>query len=233
MNYIWVFVIIGGLAAIVVVYQLVDHRADRREPAKSAAIPVPAPQAGPAIKANLETALVSNNKPQEDKAPIPSVARKRRVNGFSGVPSSNTTNTTISDNSAPDNQSLSLHELVKIAYRAKEEQNDAAAFNAFLQALKLYPESLAAPYFVIEIGTLLKSQGAYDAAINLFSEGRNLPATLQNPILDQEFVQNIAYLRIAKNILLERMISPLPLHQLPADIMAEIDHEFAEWSVMA
>ncbi|EGO63744.1 tetratricopeptide repeat protein [Acetonema longum] len=227
MNYIWIMIIVT-LAAIVIAYQLVDCQ----DQVKPDATPVPPAGLASAIEAAVTEPPVSNKIPQEDNnVPIPSVVRQSRAaNRHSGALSASAPS---GGEAAPVHQPLaSLDELVKIAYHAKEEQNAALAFNTFLQALKLYPESIAAPYFVIEIGNLLKAQGAYDAAINLFSEGRNLPAMLQNSMLDQEFVHNIAYLRIAKNVLLERTIGSIPLHQIPADVLAEINHEFAEWSVM-
>lgn len=126
-----------------------------------------------------------------------------------------------------------LDNLLDIAFEQKEEKNAAGALLVFRRALQLYPDSDAAPFLVMEIGTLLKNLGAYDEAIQVFADGRNTTALKQDATLDQEFISTIAYLRIIKNILLDHRLGLMPFAAIPDPIMKEIEAEFREWRNLA
>lgn len=125
--------------------------------------------------------------------------------------------------------SNSLEDLLDFAFSQKGRQNLPLALDTFRQAYKLYRDSEAGPLLVIEIAGLLKTKGAYDEAVMVLSDGRGLAALQQNPLLDQEFVNTIAYLRIVKNTLMQNRIGFVPFQRIPADIVKEIDEEFREW----
>ncbi len=125
--------------------------------------------------------------------------------------------------------SNSLEDLLDFAFSQKGRQNLPLALDTFRQAYKLYRDSEAGPLLVIEIAGLLKAKGAYDEAVMVLSDGRGLAALQQNPLLDQEFVNTIAYLRIVKNTLMQNRIGFVPFQRIPADIVKEIDEEFREW----
>ena len=122
-----------------------------------------------------------------------------------------------------------MDELLDYAFLQKEQHNFQDALLAFRQIVKLYPDSSAAPFAVIEIGNILKMRGAYDDAILAFAEAKTLPALQNNYQFDQEFVSTIAYLRIVKNVLVHRRLGFLPYEKIPADAFQEIDAEFREW----
>ncbi|MCE5284729.1 MAG: tetratricopeptide repeat protein [Pelosinus sp.] len=126
-----------------------------------------------------------------------------------------------------------LDELMDYAYDQQEQKNIQQAFAAFRKALTLYGESESAPFIVIEMGNILKNKGAYDEAIQVFSEGRNLPALQYDDLLEQEFVSTIAYLRIVKNILLAQRLGFIPYNEIPGAVFAEINAEFSEWRDLA
>ena len=126
-----------------------------------------------------------------------------------------------------------LDELLDYAFEQKEEHNDVQALAAFEQILKLYPDSDAAPYIVIEIGNILKNKGAYDEAIKAFSEGKMLPSSRRKVEFEQEFINTIAYLRIIKNTLVHRRLGLIPFSNIPESVMNEIDAEFREWRNLA
>lgn len=125
--------------------------------------------------------------------------------------------------------SNSLDDLMDFAFSLKEQEDYDQALNVFRQALKMYPDNSAAPFLVIEIGNILKNKGAYDDAANIFSEGRNLPELKNDHLLEQEFINTIAYLRIVKNSLLQQHFGFIPYSDIPATVLKQIDVEFREW----
>jgi tetratricopeptide (TPR) repeat protein len=126
-----------------------------------------------------------------------------------------------------------LDDLMDYAFVQKEQNNFPQALAAFRKAFDLYADSESAPFIVIEIGNILKNKGAYDEAIQIFSEGRNLPALQYDDMLQQEFVTTIAYLRIVKNILLAQRLGFIPYNEIPGAVFAEINAEFCEWRNLA
>lgn len=122
-----------------------------------------------------------------------------------------------------------LDEFLELAFMHKEELNFAVALKYFREALKRFPESEAAPFLVVEVANILKNRGAYDEAIKVFTDGRNLPGLQQDGTLAQEFTETIAYLRIVRNTLLERRLGFIPYHKIPSDVYHDINAEFREW----
>lgn len=129
-------------------------------------------------------------------------------------------------------ESDDIDDLLEFAFVSKESRNYTAALGAFSRALTLYPNSEAAPFLVVEIGNILKNKGAYDDAINVFLDGRNLSQTQQNELMEQEFISTIAYLRITKNILLQNRLDNIPFGDIPAHILKQIDEQFREWRTL-
>ncbi|SMC62428.1 tetratricopeptide repeat protein [Sporomusa malonica] len=126
-------------------------------------------------------------------------------------------------------ESDQLDDLIDFAFSSKERHDYEAALTAFKQALTLYPYSEAAPFLVVEVGNLLKNKGAYDEAIEVFSDGRNLCQTREDEMMEQEFISTIAYLRIIKNVLLQHRLGCVRFLEIPQHIVKEIDDEFKEW----
>jgi len=127
----------------------------------------------------------------------------------------------------------SLEDLLDFAFMQKENQRYSYALDTFRHAFRLYRDSDAGPNLAIEIAALLKNKGAYDEAITLLSNIRSLPGIEHNQSIDQEIVNTIAYLRIVKNILLERRVGLIPFSQIPTTIAQEIDSEFHDWRNLA
>ena len=131
--------------------------------------------------------------------------------------------------SEPHFESDDLDSLMDFAFLQKEHRNFRQALIYFRQALKLYPNSEVGPFLVMEIGTILKNLGLYNEAIEVFIEGRLLPTVMNNSMLEQEFINNIAYLRIVKNILVKNSLEFMPLNDIPVNAIAEIDSDFCDW----
>lgn len=128
-----------------------------------------------------------------------------------------------------DSTSNDLDNLLDLAFAYKEQRNFSQALSVFHQALILYPRSEAAPFLVMEIGTILKNNGQYDEAISIFCEGKRLLGVQKDNAFELEFVKTIAYLRIVKNILLQHHLKCVPFANIPEYILKEIDDEFREW----
>lgn len=135
----------------------------------------------------------------------------------------------LESNELPDN----FDELFDYAFRQKEQKNYIVALLALRKLVDLYPDNASAPFVVIEMGGILKNRGAYDEAIKVFSEGRNLAVLQQDNMLKQEFVNTVAYLRIIKNVLLENRLGLIPFNAIPDSVMKEIETEFQEWRDLA
>lgn len=122
-----------------------------------------------------------------------------------------------------------LDSLMDLAFMYKEQRNFTQALTIFHQALALYPGSEVTPFLVMEIGNILKNNGQYNEAINVFCEARKLPGLQQNKTFESEFIKMIAYLRIVKNILLQHHQGFIPFNNIPDQVLKEIDAEFREW----
>ncbi|MBP2627672.1 MAG: Tetratricopeptide 2 repeat-containing protein [Firmicutes bacterium] len=129
--------------------------------------------------------------------------------------------------SFPSSNDLDI--LMDFAFLQKEQRNSLQALKTFRHALNLYPNSEVAPFLVMEIATILKNLGSYNEAIKVFTEGRLLPGVINNSMLEQEFINNIAYLRIIKNTLVKNSLEFMPFNLIPDNAFKEIDTEFCEW----
>lgn len=125
--------------------------------------------------------------------------------------------------------SNSLDQLLEQAFTQKSELQLAAALETFKTALLLYENTDSAPMIIVEMGSLFKALGQYDEAIQLFSEGRNLPSVKKNNRLNQQFIEMIAFLRIIKANLLEHQIGFVPYDKIPLAFIRKINDEFQEW----
>ncbi|MEG6586056.1 tetratricopeptide repeat protein [Dendrosporobacter sp. 1207_IL3150] len=125
-----------------------------------------------------------------------------------------------------------LDSLLDRALLHKQNNNSTEALKVLSTAIKLYSNNDYAPFILIEIGNILRSAGAYDDVIEIYSQGLALPAIKKDYQLRQDFINTIAYLRILKNILITRGLGFVKYENIPSDIHAEIDSEFREWRVI-
>jgi tetratricopeptide (TPR) repeat protein len=122
-----------------------------------------------------------------------------------------------------------LDDLMDFAFLQKEQRNFWQALKAFRQILSLYPSTEVAPFLIMEIATILKNMGSYDEAITVLTEGRLLATVMSNSMLEHEFVNNIAFLRVVKNILVKNSLNFIPFNRIPESTFQEINNEFCEW----
>jgi tetratricopeptide (TPR) repeat protein len=122
-----------------------------------------------------------------------------------------------------------LDDLLDYALNQRDNNEQDSALYAFKKALKLYQTNDYAPFIVIEIGNIYKNTGLYDDAIVIYNKALKLPALVHNNELRQEFINNIAYLRIVKNALLRRNITRTPFKDISQKAFSEIETEFQNW----
>ena len=85
------------------------------------------------------------------------------------------------DENAADALPENLDALLDAAYEAAA-QEPMRAVAAYRQALARYPNDSYMPYLIIELSTLYKRMGDYDAALALFDETLALPIVAKNAV---------------------------------------------------
>lgn len=116
----------------------------------------------------------------------------------------------------------SLDVLLDIAYEASEHA-PLRAVAAYREALQRYPDDSYMPYLIIELSTLYKRLGNYDAALALFDEALVLPIITKNAAMAQEFERSRRSLAVVSHMLTARGTPTLPFGDVPKDLLAEAD----------
>lgn len=117
-----------------------------------------------------------------------------------------------------------LDALLDIAY-ASAEPAPARAVAAYRKALARYPQDSYMPYLVIELSTLYKRLGNYDAALRLFDEALALPIIAKNAVMVQEFRRSRRTLHAVSDMLRARGTPALPFGEVPEDVLAAADRQ--------
>ena len=117
-----------------------------------------------------------------------------------------------------------LDALLDIAY-ASAEPAPARAVAAYRKALARYPQDSYMPYLVIELSTLYKRLGNYDAALRLFDKALALPIIAKNAVMVQEFRRSRRTLHAVSDMLRARGTPALPFGEVPEDVLAAADRQ--------
>ena len=116
----------------------------------------------------------------------------------------------------------SLDALLDMAYEAAEKA-PLRAIAAYRRAFARYPEDSYIPYLIIELSTLYKRLGDYDAALALFDEALALPLIAQNAVMAQEFERSRRALTVVSHMLTAQGTPTLPFGEVPKELLAEAD----------
>jgi len=116
----------------------------------------------------------------------------------------------------------SLDALLDMAYEAAADA-PLRAIAAYRRALARYPEDSYMPYLIIELSTLYKRLGDYDAALALFDEALALPLIANNAVMVQEFERSRRALTVVSYMLTAQGTPTLPFGDVPKEILAEAD----------
>ena len=117
-----------------------------------------------------------------------------------------------------------LDALLDIAYASAEPAPERAVA-AYRKALASYPQDSYMPYLVIELSTLYKRLGNYDAALRLFDEALALPIIAKNAVMVQEFRRSRRTLHAVSDMLRARGTPALPFGEVPEDVLAAADRQ--------
>ena len=117
-----------------------------------------------------------------------------------------------------------LDALLDIAYASAEPAPERAVA-ASRKALARYPQDSYMPYLVIELSTLYKRLGNYDAALRLFDEALALPIIAKNAVMVQEFRRSRRTLHAVSDMLRARGTPALPFGEVPEDVLAAADRQ--------
>jgi len=121
----------------------------------------------------------------------------------------------------------SLDALLDIAYEAADS-NPVRAIAAYRRALARYPEDSYMPYLIIELSTLYKNLGDYDAALALLDEALALPVIAKNAVMLQEFQHSRNILTVVSHMLTAQGTPALPFGEVPKELLMEADRRAEE-----
>ena len=176
-------------------------------PAKAAAVPKAPPQpAGKKLAAKKKKA----------KAHAKKNAAKPTPHRAAATPSAAV--------SAAEHLPDGLDALLDIAYASAEPAPERAVA-AYRKALARYPQDSYMPYLVIELSTLYKRLGNYDAALRLFDKALALPIIAKNAVMVQEFRRSRRTLHAVSDMLRARGTPALPFGEVPEDVLAAADRQ--------
>ena len=192
-------------------------------PAKAAAVPKAPPQpAGKKLAAKKKKAKAHAKKSAAKPAP-PLAA----VPPLTAVPPRVATPPAKSSPPAPppaEHLPDGLDALLDIAYASAEPAPERAVA-AYRKALARYPQDSYMPYLVIELSTLYKRLGNYDAALRLFDKALALPIIAKNAVMVQEFRRSRRTLHAVSDMLRARGTPALPFGEVPEDVLAAADRQ--------
>lgn len=134
---------------------------------------------------------------------------------------------TLPEPQLPELTAESLDVLLDIAYEAAESE-PLRAIAAYRRALARYPDDSYMPYLIIELSTLYKRLGDYDAALRLFDEALALPIIAQNAVMAQEFERSRRALTVVSHMLAAQGTPSLPFGDVPKEIIVEADRRADE-----
>lgn len=123
-------------------------------------------------------------------------------------------------------KSDSFDDLLDFAFIQKERGNFDDAVLVFEMAYEMYYFMEMASLIIAELVNVYKQLGSYNKAIKLLQRGlENTSAE----IIRKDFITNIAYMRIIKNILQTKHLDLLPYDEIPDKVKEEIEKEFSNW----
>ena len=192
-------------------------------PAKAAAVPKAPPQpAGKKLAAKKKKAKAHAKKSAAKPAPpLAAVPPLTAVPPRMAAPPAKS-----SPPAQPPAEHLpdGLDALLDIAYASAEPAPERAVA-AYRKALARYPQDSYMPYLVIELSTLYKRLGNYDAALCLFDEALALPIIAKNAVMVQEFRRSRRTLHAVSDMLRARGTPALPFGEVPEDVLAAADRQ--------
>ena len=190
-------------------------------PAKAAAVPKAPPQpAGKKLAAKKKKAKAHAKKNAAKPTPHRAAATPSAAASAAAPPAKSSPPAHPPAEHLPDG----LDALLDIAYASAEPAPERAVA-AYRKALARYPQDSYMPYLVIELSTLYKRLGNYDAALRLFDKALALPIIAKNAVMVQEFRRSRRTLHAVSDMLRARGTPALPFGEVPEDVLAAADRQ--------
>ena len=190
-------------------------------PAKAAAVPKAPPQpAGKKLAAKKKKAKAHAKKNAAKPTPHRAAATPSAAVSAATPPAKSPPPAPPPAEHLPDG----LDALLDIAYASAEPAPERAVA-AYRKALARYPQDSYMPYLVIELSTLYKRLGNYDAALRLFDKALALPIIAKNAVMVQEFRRSRRTLHAVSDMFRARGTPALPFGEVPEDVLAAADRQ--------
>ena len=116
-----------------------------------------------------------------------------------------------------------LDDLLDFAFLANSRQDSKQAITAYKAALLRYADDSYAPFVVIELANIYKSQGAYKDALQAYESAFKLKAVASNSIFKDQFADSILYVSILQEVTAGTEYAGKPQDTIPKDIMLQIE----------
>ena len=128
--------------------------------------------------------------------------------------------------SNPAQDGETLDSILDKAYDARAKGHVWQAIENYKKALDRYGSDEYAPFVAIDLGNIYKENALYAKAIKTYEAALNLPAVKRNAATKKDFMNNLEYLRVVRDILLKHRAATTPFDKIPKEILQEIDAEF-------
>lgn len=132
----------------------------------------------------------------------------------------------VAEAQTPVENFYTLDEILDRAYAERDKGHVWQAIELYLKALESYRNDDYAPFVAIDLGNIYKEKALYSKAIKTYEDALTLPAVQRNATIKKDFLNNLRYLRIVRDVLLKHRASATPFTKLPKDILQEIDAAF-------
>ena len=116
-----------------------------------------------------------------------------------------------------------LDDLLDFAFLPNSRQDSKQAITAYKAALLRYADDSYAPFVVIELANIYKSQGAYKDALQAYESAFKLKAVASNSSFKDQFADSILYVSILQEVTAGTEYAGKPQDTIPKDIMLQIE----------
>ncbi|MDO4203975.1 MAG: hypothetical protein Q4D07_05750, partial [Selenomonadaceae bacterium] len=181
------------------------------EPAKPVPEPTPepmpetaeiVPEPEPEIVSVPEPEVIPETAPEPEIAPEPNLKPEIPADKLAGL--------------------TTLDDFLDYAYSEKDTGNLPLAAAALAMAVERFGDNSYAPFVVIELANVYKSQGNYEAAIKAYQEAYSLPAVAADEFAAAQFRSSEEYLTKLMTVLEKHGKPGLSFTEIPEDYFREI-----------
>ena len=120
-----------------------------------------------------------------------------------------------------------LDDYLDYIFEQKQLDNQANTLYACSQALDKYADDDYAPFIVIDMANIFKSNGAYEKAADVYRQAFDLKSVRGSTGMYEEFKKSLTYIEAVKYILSQHDAPKTPFKEIPSEILSEIEQEYS------